>query len=114
VERRSPEATRAQPRRHGVHLPMQTLNINQLDPKFLSLGAALNTRVPNPFFGIIPPSSSAVGASTVPQVQLLKPFPQYNNVLLSALRCSWLSDLINRVGVSSLWDITKLPLCLTR
>lgn len=66
----------------GVHLPMQTLNINQLDPSFLSLRAALNTRVPNPFFGIIPPASSAVGASTVPQVQLLKPFPQYNNVFL--------------------------------
>jgi len=67
---------------HGVHLPMQVININQLDPRFLAEGTALNATVPNPFFGIIPATSAAVGRSTVQRVQLLKPFPQYNQVLL--------------------------------
>ena len=29
------------------------LNLNQLDPQYLSLGSALNQTVPNPFFGIL-------------------------------------------------------------
>ena len=40
----------------GDHLPLggtvdTVVNINQLDPKYLALGAALNQQVPNPFFG---------------------------------------------------------------
>ena len=27
------------------------VNVNQLDPKYLALGAGLNTQLPNPFFG---------------------------------------------------------------
>ena len=42
----------------GDHLPLggtvdTPVNINQLDPKYLALGAtALSTQIPNPFFGI--------------------------------------------------------------
>ena len=34
-------------------------NLNQLDPKYLALGAALNDQVANPFFGIITSESPA-------------------------------------------------------
>ena len=37
---------------HGVHL-MGIQEWDQLDPKYLSAGAQLNSQVPNPFFGII-------------------------------------------------------------
>lgn len=56
-----------------------SLNINQIPTQYLSEGAALNTRVPNPFFG----TSLGVGAlagSTVTRGQLLRPYPQFGNV----------------------------------
>src|SRR5258708_33941608 len=43
------------------------------------MGAALLVRVPNPFFGQIPRSSS-LGDPTIPLAQLLKPFPRFTNV----------------------------------
>ena len=36
----------------GTRLPV-ALQFNQLDPRFQSLGNALNTQVPNPFFGLV-------------------------------------------------------------
>src|SRR5262249_26162399 len=56
-------------------------NINQLPDHYLSMGNALLTRVPNPFFGITPASSS-LGGSTITAQQLLRPFPEYTNVAL--------------------------------
>jgi trimeric autotransporter adhesin len=57
------------------------LNINQLDPQYLALGSALNAQVPNPFFGI--PQAGAFSASpTIARGQLLRPFPQFGNVLM--------------------------------
>src|SRR6185295_8672593 len=56
-------------------------NINQLTVEQLALGPPLLTRVPNPYFGIIPRSSS-LGDPTIPVAQLLKPFPQYTTVSL--------------------------------
>lgn len=47
----------------------------------LALGAALLVRVPNPFFGQIPRSSS-LGDPTIPLAQLLKPFPRFTGVSL--------------------------------
>jgi hypothetical protein len=56
-----------------------SININQLDPRFLSLGSALQQPVTNPFFG-----NAAFGAlstsPTVPQGQLLRPYPQFMQV----------------------------------
>ncbi len=60
-----------------------SLNQNQLDPKYLSLGSALNTQVANPFFGII--QNGNLSGKTVPQYQLLLPFPQFTGVTLSGL-----------------------------
>ena len=54
-------------------------NVNQLTEEQLRLGPALLTRVPNPFFGIIPRSSS-IGDPTVTTAQLMKPYPEYTAV----------------------------------
>jgi hypothetical protein len=61
----------------GVHLPVPNVELNQLPSQYLAQGGAfLNQRVPNPYQGLIPGSSMFSGA-TVPQGQLLKPFPQF-------------------------------------
>jgi len=71
----------------GDHLPLggtvdSAININQLDPKYLALGnTVLNQTVPNPFFGVGgagPLSSQA----TITRAQLLRPYPQFSNVLM--------------------------------
>ena len=53
-------------------------NLNQIDPKYLSLGTQLLQAVPNPFFGII--KSGSLAGATIPYSQLLKPYPQYSGV----------------------------------
>lgn len=54
-------------------------NLNQLDPTYLAIGAALQEPVANPFFG----TSLGVGilaGPTVPRGQLLRPYPQFDAV----------------------------------
>src|SRR5687768_1491001 len=58
-----------------------TVNINQLDPEYLSLGAGLQQTVPNPFFGIAAFGNLSRSA-TIARGQLLRPFPQFDNVLM--------------------------------
>lgn len=57
-----------------------TVNINQLDPQYMELGTALQELVPNPFYG-----NAVFGAlslsPTIARGQLLRPYPQYQNVL---------------------------------
>lgn len=57
-----------------------TFNINQLDPKFQSVGTALLEQVPNPMFG-----DSRFGAfgrqRTIARGQLLRPYPQFGDIL---------------------------------
>ena len=64
-----------------THVGMPDTNINQLTVEQLKLGATLLERVPNPFFGLIPRSSS-LGDPTIPRGQLLKPFPEFTTVSL--------------------------------
>ena len=54
-------------------------NINQLTEEQLRLGPTLLERVPNPYFGIIPRSSS-IGDPTITRAQLMKPYPDYTAV----------------------------------
>jgi hypothetical protein len=61
----------------GYNIPGNT-SINQLDPKYLSLGSQLNTLVPNPFFGVI--TQGPLSGPTITRAQSLLPFPQYLNV----------------------------------
>jgi hypothetical protein len=56
------------------------VNINQLDPKYLSLGPALNAQVPNPFFGIAQAGAFSL-TPTIAAGQLLRPFPEFGNVI---------------------------------
>jgi hypothetical protein len=55
------------------------VNINQLDPRHLTLGPALQQLVPNPFFGR--PEFGALSlSSTIDRAQLLRPYPQFLDV----------------------------------
>ncbi len=64
-----------------IHVGIPDSNLNQLSVEQLALGNALTQRVPNPFFGIIPRSSS-LGDPTIPMNQLLRPYPMYTTVSL--------------------------------
>ena len=57
-----------------------TLNINQLDPKYQALGAALLDQVPNPFFGN-PVFGAFADQPTIARGQLLRPYPQFGDLL---------------------------------
>lgn len=52
--------------------------INAVPAEKLALRDALLTRVPNPFAGLLP--GTAFNGPTVPQQQLLRPFPQYDGI----------------------------------
>ncbi|PYQ71031.1 MAG: TonB-dependent receptor, partial [Acidobacteria bacterium] len=71
----------------GDHLPLggtidSGINVNQLDPKYLALGSSvLNSTVPNPFFGVAGAGPLATQA-TISRGQLLRPFPQFSNVVM--------------------------------
>jgi hypothetical protein len=58
-----------------------TVNLNQLDPQYQSLGTALQQTVPNPFFGIAAFGNLSRSA-TITRGQLLRPFPQFDNILM--------------------------------
>jgi hypothetical protein len=64
-----------------THVGIPDTNLNQLTVDQLAQGATLLQRVPNPYFGVIPRSSS-LGDPTIPLAQLLKPFPQHTTVSL--------------------------------
>ena len=55
------------------------VNINQVDPKYLSLGTRLLDNLPNPFFGVAG-AGGFTSRATLPRNQLLRPFPQFDNV----------------------------------
>lgn len=62
----------------GVHL-LGAIQLNQLTDAQLATGSALNTVVPNPFYGIITDSSSILSKSTVQAGYLLRAHPQFMN-----------------------------------
>jgi carboxypeptidase family protein len=64
----------------GTHLPISA-NINQLPDQFLSLGNQLVRTVANPFAGVV--TSGQLSGATISAGQLLRPFPEYQNVLYS-------------------------------
>jgi hypothetical protein len=65
----------------NTHLGVPDANINQLPDAYLAMGAALLAKVPNPYYGQIPASSS-LGGATITQQQLLRPFPRFTTVAL--------------------------------
>jgi hypothetical protein len=64
-----------------THVGIPDSNINQLTADQLRIGPSLLDRVPNPFYGSIPASSS-IGGRTITRAQLLKPFPRFTTVSL--------------------------------
>jgi Carboxypeptidase regulatory-like domain len=54
-------------------------NLDQLNPSYLSLGNALNSQVPNPYYGLI--ANGQLSTPTITLQQSLLPFPQYTSVL---------------------------------
>jgi hypothetical protein len=60
-------------------------NIDQYPTADLALGNLLNSKVPNPFSGVITDTTSSLSQSTVAVSQLLLPFPQYTGVTQSSL-----------------------------
>ncbi|MCC7500136.1 MAG: carboxypeptidase regulatory-like domain-containing protein, partial [Bryobacterales bacterium] len=50
--------------------------------KYYSLGSRLNAKAPNPFFGLIPASAGALGASTITVGNLLQPYPQFQTITI--------------------------------
>lgn len=65
----------------NTRLGIPDANLNQLPSQYLSMGPSLLTRAANPYFGQIPASSS-LGAATIAQQQLLRPFPRFTTVAL--------------------------------
>jgi hypothetical protein len=64
-----------------THVGIPDTNINQLTVAQLAGGTSLLQKMPNPFYGEIPPSSS-LGDPTIPRAQLLKPYPRFTTVSL--------------------------------
>ena len=96
MQRQLPGRHEHRPDLHGLDGPapdvgrhrQRPVNINQVDPRYLPLGTAPARRtVPNPFFGN-PAAGSFATRATIPRNQLLRPFPQFDNVnmIYSTLR----------------------------
>jgi len=79
----------------GQHLPAASMNLNQLPGSYLDYAQAnyakygatsastfFSAQVPNPFFGVITNSSSALRNATVTRAQLLTPYPMYTGISL--------------------------------
>jgi hypothetical protein len=58
------------------------ININQVPTEYLALGNALLDQVPNPFFGLPANQGKNVNSPTIQRRELLRPFPQFNNILM--------------------------------
>jgi hypothetical protein len=94
-----------------------TVNINQLDPQYLSLGSALLTQVANPFYGNTAFGNLSV-APTISYGQLLRPFPQFDNVLAhrvneararyNAMTLRWDKRVKNNWGVNANYTLSRL------
>jgi hypothetical protein len=64
----------------GLHLYVP-VNYNQVPDSALALGSQLLAPVPNPFFGVITDQTSTLSAPTVQYGQLLRPHPQFLNMV---------------------------------
>jgi hypothetical protein len=63
----------------GVKL-LAVMQLNQLPDQDLALGSALNSSVPNPFYGLAP-ATTILGQAMTTLGQLLRPYPQFDNVI---------------------------------
>jgi hypothetical protein len=83
----------------GLQLPRNGnsgLNLNQLRPEYMALGSRLNELVDNPFFGIV--NNGVLVSQRVSRAQLLRPFPQFTDIL--PLYSTGASSLYNSLQVT--------------
>ncbi|MEO8370472.1 MAG: TonB-dependent receptor, partial [Candidatus Solibacter sp.] len=64
-----------------TRLGVPDTSLNQLPVPLLALGSQLTRQVNNPYYGIIPPTSS-LGGPTIAQQQLLRRYPEVSTVAL--------------------------------
>lgn len=64
---------------HGTHLPQNGYPLNALPEANYSLGLALQNQVPNPYYGLVPASTS-LGGPTISKAQSLLPYPYYTSI----------------------------------
>ncbi len=71
----------------AIHLytPTSSVNYNQLPASAQALGSDLLAVVPNPFAGVITDPTSLLSRPTVQRGQLLRPYPQFQNVFGNAI-----------------------------
>lgn len=68
---------------NGLHL-YQPVNYNQLADSNLARGSSLLATVANPFYGFITDPTSPLSAAKVQQGQLLRPHPQFLNMMATS------------------------------
>ncbi len=68
---------------HIVHVGIPDSNLNQLTAAQLAAttanGVGLTTKVANPYYGLLPTTSS-LDTATIAEAQLIKPYPRFQNV----------------------------------
>jgi len=58
----------------------ESFNLNEKPDQYLALGTAENTRVPNPFLGVLPSNSVLGQGATITQNRLWPRFPQFTSL----------------------------------
>jgi len=74
---------------HIVHVGIPDQNLNQLTDAQIASGLAspaaakaLTGNVPNPYYGVISPNSQLGASKTIAAAQLLKPYPEFQNIAI--------------------------------
>jgi hypothetical protein len=96
----------------------ESFNLNEKPDKYLALGAAENTRVPNPFLGIAPPNSTLGQGATIVQSRLWPMYPQYTTLTVNgantgrasyhALQFKAEKRISNGFSMLTAWTYSKL------
>ena len=82
----------------GRRITLGSMNYGQLDPKYLAMGSALDTLVPDPFapalqkLGLPANACDAPGTGTIEQGYLLEPYPEF---------CGGVSAIDEPVGINN-------------
>ena len=77
------EATYSGSQTHALQV---SRNINVLSADQLALGTFyLNQGVPNPFYGVLPPSTPRGTSSTVQRRVMMLPYPQFGTITMSSM-----------------------------
>ncbi|MGB9605148.1 MAG: hypothetical protein ACPL88_04630 [Bryobacteraceae bacterium] len=86
IQRELPARTLLEVAYTGMHSLKQpeSFNLNEKPDAYLALGAEENRRVPNPFLGLFPATSTLGQSSTITQNRVWVRFPQFTSVTLNA------------------------------